>query len=96
MSTTSFCIRMDDDLKYNFERTCESFGISMTAAINIFATAVVNEQCIPFQIRAKPITREEAWKAFEEASAAARANNPKGMTLDEINELIAQVRAEKD
>ncbi|MBO7409719.1 MAG: type II toxin-antitoxin system RelB/DinJ family antitoxin [Candidatus Methanomethylophilaceae archaeon] len=86
---------MDDELKFNFERTCESFGISMTAAINMFAIAVVNEQCIPFQIRAKPITRDDAWRAFEEASAVARANNPNGMTLDEINKLIAQVRAER-
>ena len=96
MGNASICIRLDEDLKYRFERTCESIGISMSAAFNIFATAVANEQCIPFQLRAKPVTREDAWKAFEEARAIVRSNNPDGMTLDEINDLIAQVRAERD
>ena len=96
MANVTFCIRMDEDLKNKFESMCESFGISMTAAINMFATAVVNERRIPFEIRAKQVTREEAKEAFERIREQARARFPNGMTLDEINELIAEVRAEDD
>ena len=96
MGNATFCIRMDEDLKFNFETMYESFGISMTAAINMFATAVVNQRCIPFEIKAKPVTREDAWSALEKAREQARARYPDGMTLEEINELIEKVRAEND
>lgn len=96
MATAAFTVRMDEDLKINFEKMCESFGISMTAAINLFATAVVNERRIPFEIRSKSSAREEALKLFESARAQVLSNNPNGMTLDEINAEIAAARAERN
>ena len=96
MATVVFTVRMEEGLKKRFEETCESFGISMTAAMNLFATAVVNEQCIPFQIRSGGRSREEALRSVESMRAQALANNPDGMTLDEINSEIAAARAEKD
>ena len=96
MATAAFSVRMDEELKNNFERTCESFGISMTAAINLFATAVVNERRIPFEIRSKSWTREEALMLFERTRARALSKNPNGMTLDEINAEIAAARKQRD
>ena len=96
MATAAFSVRMDEELKNNFERMCESFGISMTAAINLFATAVVNERRIPFEIRCKSWTREEAMMVFERARAEALSKNPNGMTLDEINAEIAAARKQRD
>ena len=92
MATAAFTVRMEEELKNNFERTCESFGISMTAAINLFATAVVNERRIPFEIKSKSWTREEALLLFESARAQALSKNPNGMTPDEINAIIDDVR----
>lgn len=96
MATAAFSVRMDEDLKVKFERMCESFGISMTAAINLFATAVVNEQRIPFEIRSKPLAREDILDSLRKARAQALSKNPNGMTLDEINAEIAAFRAERD
>ena len=96
MATAAFSVRMDEELKNNFERTCESFGISMTAAINLFATAVVNERRIPFEIRSKSWTRAEALMLFERTRAETLSNNPNGMTLDEINAEIAAARKQRD
>ena len=69
MATAAFSVRMDENLKNDFEKMCESFGISMTAAINLFATAVVNEQRIPFEIRSKSLARKDAMKLLESARA---------------------------
>lgn len=44
-------IRMNDDTKSKFEEFCESVGMTMTSAFNLFAKTVVNEQRIPFEIR---------------------------------------------
>ncbi len=92
MATAAFSIRMDENLKNNFERMCESFGISMTAAINLFATAVVNERRIPFEIRAKTITKEEAMFNIETMRAQAMSKNPNGLSLEEINDEINKAR----
>ena len=92
MATAAFTVRMDEDLKINFEKMCESFGISMTAAINLFTTAVVNERRIPFEIRSKSWTREESRELFETARARVLSKYPDGMTLDRINEIIDETR----
>ncbi len=65
MTTVAFSVRMEQELKNDFEKMCQSFGISMTAAINLFATAVVNEGRIPFEIKSMSVTRSEALRTFE-------------------------------
>ena len=92
MATAAFTVRMDEDLKNKFENMCESFGISMTAAINLFATAVVNERRIPFEIKSKSMTKEETRGLFESARAHVLSKYPNGMTLDEINAIIDESR----
>ena len=53
MTQSTFSIRMDDSLKNEFSKMCDAFGISMAAAINMFAKAVVRERRIPFEISAE-------------------------------------------
>ena len=50
MPNRNINIRMDSDLKNQFEEFCSSVGLSMTAAINVFAKKVVAEQRIPFVV----------------------------------------------
>ena len=52
MAQTTICIRVDADLKKDFEKFCDSIGMSMSTAINIFKKSV-GEQRIPFEITAK-------------------------------------------
>jgi DNA-damage-inducible protein J len=53
MAQTTICIRVDADLKKDFEKFCDSIGMSMSTAINIFIKKSVGEQRIPFEITAK-------------------------------------------
>ena len=46
-------VRMDKNVKIQFEKTCQEIGIKMSDAINIFAREVIREQTIPFPIRLK-------------------------------------------
>ena len=50
MAQTSINIRMDNELKNDFDSFCEKVGMSMTTAFCIFAKTVVREQRIPFEI----------------------------------------------
>ncbi len=61
MATVNLNIRMDSDLKEQFEAFCNDMGMSMTTAMNIFAKKVVREYRIPFEIgmeRPNAATRE--------------------------------------
>ena len=54
MAQTTICIRIDADLKKDFEKFCDSIGMSMSTAVNIFIKKSVGEQQdAPSEITAK-------------------------------------------
>lgn len=52
MAQTSVNIRMDEELKKQFDAFCSDVGMNMTTAFCIFAKTVVRERRIPFEIKA--------------------------------------------
>ena len=88
MSQTTYSIRMDSDLKKDFDSICEDFGMSPTTAINVFAKAVVRERRIPFEIRSD----NKGVEALRILRATAKKNGIQDMSLDEINEEIRKAR----
>lgn len=50
MTQSNICIRLDEDLKKQFDYLCKEFGLTMTTAINMFVKTVVRENKIPFEI----------------------------------------------
>lgn len=50
MANVNVNIRMDSELKKQFESFCEEMGLTMTTAFNIFARKTVRENRIPFEI----------------------------------------------
>ena len=47
MANTNINIRMDADLKRQFEAFCADMGMTMTTAFNVFARKAVREYRIP-------------------------------------------------
>lgn len=96
MATTTYSLRMDENLKKSFDDFCESVGLSATAAINLFAKKTVAEQRIPFEVSAEPkkVSGEEARRAFYKLRKIAKKNGLQDMTLDDINEEIRLAREE--
>ena len=52
MAQSTFSVRMDENLKKQFDILCSEFGMNTSTAINIFARAVVYQRKIPFEITA--------------------------------------------
>ncbi len=50
MAQTSINIRIDEELKKQFDAFCSDIGMSMTTAFCVFAKTVVREKRIPFEI----------------------------------------------
>lgn len=44
-------VRMDDEVKKKFEIFCDSIGISVSAAVNMFARMALREERLPFDVR---------------------------------------------
>ena len=90
-------VRMDSQLKQNFDALCAQLGISANAAMNIFANAVVRSRGIPFRVGLnEPKADNPALRRFLEFRDSVLADDSRPeMTLDEINEEIRLAREER-
>jgi len=95
MAQAAMTVRMDKDLKFQFEELCDEFGMSINTAINVFVRAVINRRGIPFEIiDSKKAASKEALKTFYLMRQQVASRNEPEMTLEEINAEIAAARAE--
>jgi DNA-damage-inducible protein J len=101
MSTTAISIRLDSDIKEQFDNLCKEFGISTSAAFNLFARAVVRERAIPFPISLSSKNSESDKRSLAAQKALAHVQALSALeehewTDEEIDELIASYRLKKN
>ena len=92
MAQSAVTVRLDSELKSQFDKLCEEFGMSANTAFNIFVNAVVRSRSIPFIIKGDKVS---ALDLFMEQRKAAEASQEPEMTLDEINAEIRAAREER-
>lgn len=66
MSAVSTNIKIDQALKRESQALFESFGLSLSTAVNMFLRQAVREQAIPFRV-GTPVPNIETLKAIEDA-----------------------------
>lgn len=59
MAQTTINVRIDEDLKKQFENFCNETGLNISTAINMFVKTVVRENEIPFKISIDPFYSKE-------------------------------------
>ena len=96
MAQAAMTIRMDQDLKTQFDALCSEFGMSTNTAFAIFARTVVRGRRIPFAIEApaKEDVISKGKTAFDEIRAKVEKGEIPSLTPDEINEEIREARSE--
>ena len=65
-------VRVDSDVKKGFEEFCESVGMNISTAINIFFKAILSQRKIPFEIAQPdddPFYRGKNWQVIQERMA---------------------------
>ncbi len=87
---STFSIRLDEETKKTMDALCESIGVSMSAAFNIFAKAFVREGGFPFDVRGYSPTN--SLDSFWAARRVLREKYPEEPSIEEINEEIRKVR----
>ena len=73
MPQTNINIRVDEEVKKQFEELVSGFGLTVTTAFNVFAKAVIRERKIPFEIIAddgfyNPYNQEMLKKSIEQSN----------------------------
>ena len=95
MAQSAVTVRLDSEMKSQFDKLCEQFGMSANTAFNIFVNAVVRSRSIPFVIRGDKTESPSAIDLFMQQRKVAEASQEPEMTLDEINEEICAAREER-
>ena len=62
MAQTTICIRIDDKLKKDFEKFCDSVGMSMSTGINIFIKNLSGNNASPSKSQLKAIRKKNRGK----------------------------------
>lgn len=88
MAQTSVNIRMDEDLKRQFDAFCSDVGMTMTTAICVFAKTAVREHRIPFEIKSG-LESAETLKAMENAEKGVNMSRAFGSVEELMEDLNA-------
>lgn len=90
-NTANINIRMDANLKKQFEAFCADMGMSMTTAINIFARKAVRENRIPFEISGD-VPNAETLEAIREVQRM-KADPSLGKTYTNVDDMMKELLA---
>ena len=90
MAQTNINIRMDAELKKQFEAFCSDMGMSMTTAFTIFAKKAVREYRIPFEISGD-VPNKDTRKAIAEVDEMIK--NGTGKDYNSVQALFEDLDA---
>lgn len=86
MAQVNVNIRMDEDLKKQFDSFCYDIGMNMTTAFCVFARKAVRERRIPFEVSADPFYSEENMARLKESIRKVESGEKK-LTEHELIEV---------
>lgn len=85
MKQSTINIRLEEELKKEFEKVCDKLGLSMSTAFNVFAKAVVLQEKIPFELTTQkdPFYSEENMIRLKHSLAQVQRNELSVHELDD-------------
>jgi len=96
MGYSATTVRLESDLKRQFDSICKSMGMNANVAFNIFVRAVVNEKGIPFAVEtAEKKHRKEALASLRALRSVVEQPSFPEISEEEIEQEISAYRSEK-
>ena len=89
MALVSTSIKVDSALKQESQELFESFGLSLSAAVNLFLRQAVREQAIPFRV-GQPLYGAETLQVIREARQGINVSK----AYDTVEEALEALNAE--
>ena len=91
MASALVQFRTDDESKIKAMSICEKLGMDLQTYLRMCLSRLIQENGVPFSMKIENTTNK-GFEALKKASRIAEKNGISDMTLDEINEEIAQAR----
>lgn len=91
MAQTNINIRMDENLKKDFDTLCGDLGLTMTVAFNVFAKTMVRQQRIPFEI-SMDVPNAETAAALREVEEMKK-NPSLGKAYTDVDQMMKELLA---
>ena len=91
---TMLQIRVDEDLKNQAIAVYEKLGMDISTAVRLFLKKSIAVNGIPFDLRNEQ-RKAEVRTAIKEMNDISKENGNSEMSLEEINEIIAETRNAK-
>nr|DAU13599.1 MAG TPA: addiction module antitoxin [Bacteriophage sp.]DAU73692.1 MAG TPA: addiction module antitoxin [Bacteriophage sp.] len=92
MTPVSTNIKIDPELKEQSQALFESFGLTLSAAVNMFLRQAVREQAIPFRV-GDPLPNAETIEAIQEVKRM-KANSGLGKTYSNVDQMMEELLAD--
>lgn len=92
---TTIQIRIDEKTKEDATAILNYLGLDMSTALRMFLKRVVTDNGLPLTMTAEPIRKEPSRKALYALEQLKKMPARDDISLDEINEVIREVRQEK-
>ena len=81
---TTVSVRMDENLKRDFDEICNELGRSMTTAITMLAKKMTREKRIPFEVSMDPFYSAPNMAALNDSIEEMRQGKTVTRTLEEL------------
>ena len=90
MAQSTVNIRMDEDIKREFDRVCSELGINMSIAINILAKKMIREERIPFEVSIDPFYTKSNTDALRRSAKQIADGKTVIRTIGELEDLASE------
>lgn len=81
---TTVNVRMDADLKREFDKVCNDLGLTMTTAVTILAKKMTREKRIPFEVSMDPFYSESNLAALDHCIQQLKEGKVVIKTMEEL------------
>lgn len=77
-------VRMDADLKRDFDKVCNDLGLSMSTAITMLAKKMTREKRLPFEVSIDPFYSESNMAALQHSIEQMKQGKVVIKTMEEL------------
>ena len=77
-------IKMDNNLKKDFDNICQELGLTMATAITMLAQKMIQEKRLPFEVNLDPFYSKSNLKALDKSIQQMKEGKTITKTLEEL------------
>lgn len=87
MAQSVVSVRMDENLKRDFDAICNELGLSMSTVVNVLAKKMTREKRVPFEVSIDPFFSDLNMQALNESIREKDQGKVVVKTMSELDEM---------